>query len=316
MACAGLVPMVVGCAIDLAKFGIPFGIPLSDQILYRIMGYQHYNSGQYFSMRYLPSTLQAYVDPSNFQFSSLFPYIRLPDAPGEIAHTALFARAPTASALVSMPLLVAAGVWGVITAFSPQLPRGLRGLRILLVTSALTAGSVLVFGWIYERFTADFMPLLILASTVGMIDIWRRMAGRSAAKRRGVVASVAFLALFGFWANMGFAITPEDNWSQTQLTNYLSVQQTFSDYTGHPLDNYVVTGSAFPTGSRWGTLFIKGRCQKLYLADIAEPLNPYAAYVYTQIFWPLVERAPHTPLCRSLIGHGRPEPSSRTGHRQ
>jgi hypothetical protein len=314
MIIAGLVPLAVGCAIDLAKFGQPFAAPVSDDTLYRIFGWGRVNGGQFYGLRYVPSTLQAYVDPANFRFSSIFPFIVFPDIPGPIAHTTLFTRAPTASVPVSMPLLFFFGLWGVVVAFSRGLPQRLRGVRILLITSMLAAGTIIIFGWILERYAADLMPLLVLAGMIGMIDVWRRMdVGRSSATTKGITVVVVLLALFGFWTNMSFAVTPgnpaaNDKWSETQLANFINVQRTFSDLTGHPLDNYVVVGSHFPSRAALGTLYIKGNCAKLFIAD--ENVTPGPSAILNQD-WVKVEQAPHAPICHSLVTDGRVRRGSR-----
>ncbi len=304
---AGLVPLAVGCAIDLAKFGQPFAAPISDDSLYRLFDWGRTNGGQFYGLRYVPSTLQAYVDPANFRISSLFPFIVFPNIPGEIAHTGLFTRAPTASVPPSMPLLFLFGLWGAVVACTPGLPRSLRGVRILLFTSALTAGTIMIFGWVLERYVADVLPLLVLASMIGMIDVWRRIDGHSRAMARVVALFVGLLALFGFWSNMGFAVTPgnpaaNNKWSETQLANYINVQRAFSDLTGHPLDRYVVVGSRFPSRAPMGTLFIQGNCAKMYIAD--ENVTPGLSSILNHD-WLRVEQAPHEPICHSLVSDGR-----------
>ena len=300
VAAAGLLPMVVGCAIDLAKFGELFGVPSSSQVLYKELGYAHLDGGQYFGLRFLPSTLQAYVDPLNFRFSSLFPFITLPDLPSHpVAHTALFSRTPTANVPVSMPLLFALGILGVVVAFTPRGTPRFRGLRILLITSTLTAGTVMVFGWVLERFVADFLPLLILAGMIGMIELWRRLEGRPRMARSVALVAIATLALFSVWANLGFASTPNRNWTPTQLTNYVTAQQSVSNVTGHPLDGDIVVGNHPPWPASMGTLYIKGRCSRLYLASQAPPPSVKAALLLS---WIEIEQAPDAPLCRSLLG--------------
>ena len=164
LAVAGIVSLAAGCLIDLAKFGIPFGFPASSQLLFQAFGFAHLNSGHYWGLRYLPSTIQAYMDPTGLRVTSLFPYITLPDSPGHaIAHTLLFTRAPTASVPASMPLLFAASLWGVVVAFTRQHRPPVHALRLLLVAALIPAGAIMIFGWILERFVGDFMPLLVLA---------------------------------------------------------------------------------------------------------------------------------------------------------
>jgi hypothetical protein len=295
---AGLVPLAAGSAVDLAKFGLPFGVPASKQLIYKAFEFSRINGGRYFSIRFLPSTLQAYLTPGNLRLSSVFPYLTLPDDPTHnIAHTVLFSRAPTASVPASMPLLFGTGLWGVITTFGPGRPTLVRSLRILLVAAAASAGAVMIFGWILERFVADFMPLLVLAGMLGMVDIWRRLDGKRRAARILALVLIGIAALFGFVASVGLAVTPQLNWTQTEVEHYVQAEQTLSDLTGHPLQHDVVQGSHFPTRAPMGELFVMGKCKGLYIADKAVPI---VFYIPSSIWLP-VERAPHTPLCHSLV---------------
>ena len=138
---AALIPLAAGCAIDLARFDTLFGVPASEQVFYKYYGFSHINGGQYFSLRYLPSTLHAYVNPVNLRVTSYFPYLTLPSPAGLIAHTTLFLSGPTASVLPSMPLLFAAGLWGVISTFAPRRRAKVSALRLLLIATAVSAGN-------------------------------------------------------------------------------------------------------------------------------------------------------------------------------
>ncbi len=291
---AGLVPLVVGCFIDEAKFGLLFGAPFSKQQVYQFYHYGRVNGGQYISLHWLPDTLRYYIDPANFGVTSVFPYIVLPEG----GPAALFGGDLTANVPLSAPLLVVSGFWGVVTAFARGRPKEYGALRLLLIASASTIASMMVFGWIFERFTADFLPFLILAAMIGLIDVWRRM-GRAPRRTRAVVPTVAgVLALFGFWANVAFAITPAQYWNSTQTGNYIDVQRTFSDVTGHPLDSKVIVGSRFPSPASAGTIFVKGRCQDMYLSFKSIPKNA----PIPGLFDLPVERAFDAPICKSLVG--------------
>lgn len=302
MLVAGAVPLLAGSVIDYAKFGLFFGVPSSEQELFKEFQFSQLNGGHYFGLRYLPSTLQAYVSPTNFRFTTVFPYITLPDNPGHaIAHTQLFTRAPTAAVLPSMPLLTVAGIWGVVATFVRQQRASVRALRLLLVSAALSAGAVMVFGWILERFVADFMPLLILASILGTIDIWRHLDGRRRGARTLATLLIAGLALFGLVTNVGFAVEPDATWTQTQAAHFVRAQLELSNVTGHPLFQDVVRGSSFPSRASAGQLFIKGDCEELFVADQAPPRGFY----YTNSYWIPVERTPRAPLCHDLLGAAR-----------
>ena len=295
----GLLALAAGCAIDLAKFGLLFGFPASDQLLYREFGLGHINGGHYFAIRFLPSTLQAYVAPANMRVTPFFPFITLPASPiHPVAHTPLFQRLPTASVPASAPLLFGVGLWGVIAVFRPHRPAAIRALRILLIAAAVSGAVVMVFGWVAERFAADFMPLLVLASVAGMVDIWQRLDGRSLRARRPALVIIGLAALFGLVANVGFASAPSAGWTQAQLTNYVQAERIVGNLTGHALDGDVVRGDRFPSHASLDQLFVLGRCEAMYLSLREGPTNP----AYPQLTWLLVEHSPHVPLCRSLAG--------------
>ncbi len=295
---AGLVAMAVGCAIDLAKFSVFFGYPSSEQLLYTYFQFDHINGGKHYGLNFLPSTLDFYLSPGNLRVSSLFPYLTMPALPsGVVAHTRLFNLGNTASASASMPMFFVAGVWGVISTLGRHRPMVVRSFRILLLAAATTAGAVLIYGSIFERFLGDFMPLLVLASTIGIVDAWQRLGGRRRLVRVILLGTLSVLAVFGFVANFGIAIAPQFFWTQTQADHYVRAEQIMSNLTGHPLSGDVVRGKKFPTKAPIGQLFIKGRCEGLYIAYEAVPYGGGYADA-----WLPVERAPHTPICDSLIG--------------
>ena len=153
----------------------------------------------------------------------------------------------------------------------------------------------MIYGWITERFVADFLPLLILSSMIGLIELWRWVPGRSKKIRAGLVAGTILLAMVGVLANLGYSVTPDRSWSHTQLTSYLHAQQDLSDITGHPLNHTIVTGDNFPRPATLGTLFIPGNCQALDVAleTVPKSLTPLSI---PSLAWMLVERAPQTSL--------------------
>jgi len=288
---AALVPMAIGCAINMVKFGLLFGAPFSSQVLFQIQGLQKINGGHYFSLHWLPSTLSDYVDPANFSFSSVFPYLNLPSQ-----SSGLFGGQPTAGIPLSMPLLFVAGLIGVTTTFMPGQGKPFRALRLLLIASAAPAAAILLFGWIFEQYVADFVPLLVFAAMIGLVDVWRRLASRPRSTTRLVPVVAGALTLWSVWANLGFSVAPGIYESSTQVANYIKIQRAFSDVTGHPLDHKVIVSSQIPNPAPVGTLFVKGRCQALYLAWAAVPKSSFAGLAYLP-----VERAPDTPICDSLI---------------
>ena len=71
---SGLVPLAVGCAITWAKFGILFGYPASEQIVFAAF----FHNASPFGVRYLPGSLVAYFQPIGLRLTPVFPFITLP----------------------------------------------------------------------------------------------------------------------------------------------------------------------------------------------------------------------------------------------
>ncbi len=297
MLTAGLIAVAVGCAIDLAKFDVFFGFPASEQLLYKLYGFSHINGGRHFSLHFLPSTLQAYLSPGNLRITPDFPFLTLPELSTRlVAHTQLFNRGPSSSLPASMPLLFGIGLGGAIATFRPHCPVMVRPLRIFFIAAAASGAAMLIYGTIYERFLADFLPLLILASMVGMVDIWHWLDPKRRKARILASAAIGLVALFGFVANMGIAITPQDSWTQTQSDHFVEAAQAVSDVTGQPLARDVVRGSYLPANAPIGQLFVLGNCRALYISD-----GQGSAYPFPALVWRPVELAPHVPLCRTLL---------------
>ncbi len=293
-----VVPLVIGCAISYAKFGVLFGLPASDQIV--VYGYvSRLNHGNYFGLQFLPSTLLAYLRPDGLRLSSLFPFITRPSAlAGSVGGVRLDGTDRVASVPSSMPLLFLFGLWGVISAFRPT-PVGKSILiRILLVTTALATGTVLIFGWIGNRFSADFLPFLVLASAVGMVDVWRRMEGKGRRDRYFMIAAATVIGVFGIAANIGIASSYQPTLSSTQALHYVMFQKTISDVTGHPLAANIRRGNTLPDSAPAGQLFVAGNCAALYIADGT------ASSEFGPSNWHVVELGPGVRHTLDITFHG------------
>ena len=177
------VPFLASCAVTYAKFGIPIGLPMADQVWASVNAHRRHflaaNGGKAFSFAFLPSTLWAYLQPFGLRLTSLFPFITPPTAPAAALSGAVLDQTyPTASIPATMPLLFLLTCWGMVTAFRRKAIGQVRLTRIVVLAAAAGTAGVLLWGYISERYMADFMPLLIIGGAIGLIDVWRRLDGR------------------------------------------------------------------------------------------------------------------------------------------
>jgi hypothetical protein len=268
-ALVGLVPLVVSCAVDWAKFGILFGIPVADQVWSHINAHREHflavNGGQAFSAAFLPSTLYAYLQPAGLHLSSVFPFITTPTAPASVLAGAVMDDTyPTASMTATMPLLFLLSCWGLVGAFRPRPLGRARLTRLLLLASAAGATGALLLGFITERYLGDFLPFLVLASAVGLVDLWARVGGSSRGARTALLVVVAVAGLFSVAANVGVSLTPTSQWTTAQLKRFVTFQH---QVTPGSLKSTVQQGDTLPYWAPAGQLFAADRCAALYVSN-------------------------------------------------
>ena len=301
VAAAGLIPLAAGVAVNMAKFGTPFGLPLADQVYTAVNAHRRYflaaNGGKAFSLHFLPSTLVAYFQPGGLRLTPVYPFITLPAGPARVVGRVVMDRTNrTASVTASMPLLFLLGCWGLVTAFRRR-PIGRVALtRMILLSATAATVGVLVWGYLDDRYLGDLLPILVVASAVGMCDVWRRLDARRSQGRRFhaqrlVVGTVVLLTVFGIWANVGIASTPTASWSLSEVANYVSLQKSISALTGHPLNDNVVRGTVLPYWAPADQLFIVGDCSGLYISN-GESYQAVPKQELQHYTWLPVERGP------------------------
>jgi len=268
-ALAGLVPLVVAGAISWAKYRAPIGgYPLQDQVWTQVNAHRRYfldvNGGSPFSLHFLPSTLAAYFNPAGLHLTSTFPFITLPaHYPLAVGKVVLEQTQPTASIVASMPLLFLLSCWGVVAAFRPRGSGAISLTRIPLIAGAAGGAGVLFFGFIFNRYSADVLPFLILASAVGLVDICHRIGGRRRLVVNAAASLLVVLALFSVAANLGIAATPVPQWTSAQARNYLTTQRSL---TPGSQSASVIRSGPLPYWAPANTLYAGPGCSGLYLS--------------------------------------------------
>jgi hypothetical protein len=182
----------------------------------------------------------------------------------------------TSSAPASMPLLFALGVWGAITAFRPGHRAWTTVVRITLLAAAAGTVGVFVWGYVANRYLSDLLPLLFIASAVGMADIWRRLHGRPYRTKAIAAGLIAALAVLSIVINVAVASTPADAgaWQGTKVQAYVQNQEDMSRLTGNPIASQVVEGASLPATAPADTLYVLGDCAGLFLSN-GENYDPW-----------------------------------------
>jgi hypothetical protein len=272
MALVGLVPLVALTVVSLLKFGVPFSVPLNEQVFTHINAHRRAalaaSGGDDYGLQFLPSTLLAYFQPGGIRLTGVFPFITLPAEPARAVGTVILDRANrTASLTASMPLLFLLTCWGVVASFRRR-PLGRGNLtRIVVIAGVISCGPVMLFAYISDRYLADLLPLFIVASAVGLIDLWGRTTSWRRGMRRVMVIVLTLLTVISFTINLAVASTPQPNTSHTQALAYVRRQVSVANLLGVPLTGNIRRGKLIPHYAPADTLFVAGNCSAIYLSN-------------------------------------------------
>lgn len=293
LAAFGAAALGTAMTLNLVKFGTAIGFSEAEQVWTQVNAHRRSflaaNGGSAFGTQFLPSTLLAYLQPAGVHLSSLFPFVSLPSTPARaVGHVVLDETYPTASIPASMPLLFLLGGWGLVAAVRPGRIRRSVALPLLLVATGAGALGVLLFGYIADRYLADFLPFLALAAMVGMLDVWCRLDKRARNVRALFLAAIAALAVFGVWANVGAAISPSMGWTKAQAHAFVSTRRTLS---AGSLAAGVVHARVLPGSAPEGTLYDIGNCSGLYISTGVDNSN-VPAWQVEHASWIAVEQGP------------------------
>lgn len=253
-------PAVLYTAVNHAKFGTPFDVPVAAQRLAMVdpvrRSFLEENGGSFFGVEFVPTTALRYLDPGGIRVGRLFPFVDFPAPPGPVVGDVRFdlldrtAGLPaTATLLVALTAVAAVAVWR-----TPV-------LRIPAAAAAAGAATVLPFGYVAQRYLGDFVPLLVLGGAVGLQWV---LASRG---HRPLVlgACLALVAVAG-WVSLGLGLQYQRLWSTNVppelRAGFLGFQEDVGTGTLP-----VVRANELPAKGPAGTLLVLGDCAGLYLSD-------------------------------------------------
>ncbi len=281
---AGAIPLVIGVAINWAKFRHPYLFPIEDQ-LYTSVSPQRQraiaaNGGDLVSLEVVPTTLINYFRPDGIHFGRVFPFIGFPERPAPTFGSATIDQSyRTGGATAFMPLLCVLGVWGLVTMVRTSTRQLTRSLRLPLAITIIIGGPVAMWAYMAYRYVAEFAPLLILGSVIGLAQLLGRSPSWSVNRKRALVGVTAAITMFSVAANTaaGHSLSATNN-PGDRLDTYVRNQIRLSDRMGHPVDDRisVIDALPLPETSRPDTYLVVGECDAAY-AGTGDDYFPWEA---------------------------------------
>ena len=211
LAAAAAVPLGVYALVNLAKFGTLFSVPYDHQAANALVPGRRAmlasNGGTLVNVKALPTNLWQYLRPDAFRLRGTWPWVRLPSwRPHVFGGLRYDMLDHTSSVTAAMPVLVVLAITGVVAVFRAaaratgrRATATLRSLAVPVSGAAGAAVPTLVFVYITERYTADFLPVLVLPA-LGGFAVFLRWARAPGSRRGRVVAASVGLGALALWS--------------------------------------------------------------------------------------------------------------------
>jgi len=283
-AAAGLVPLLVAVGVNWAKFRNPYLFPLEDQVFSGLNPHRTValaaNGGTITGPVYFPSTFMAYFRLDGMRIVGHFPWLTLPATPARAYDGAVLDQTyRTGSVPAFMPYLLLMTIVALPVLFRRGLDRRVRALRAPLIGGVLVTGGVMGYGYIAMRYTAEFVPALVVGGAVGHVALVRWLERRGNAVRTAALFAAGATTVFSITAGMLTGYTAIATTTRgPSLDHYLLLQERLSGGEQAALTT-VSSADPAPGDGSVDDLWITGDCDKLWLntGDLYAP-------------WILVER--------------------------
>lgn len=280
MAGVGVVALGSYMAVNVIKFRSLTSVPF-DEHFYTLVDparrqFLEVNDG-YFGLQFAPSTSLAYLRPDGIRFDSLFPFIDFARFPARVIGDVQFDHVDRVASVPSaFPFLVVLALVGAVALVARRLPPGAdpSQLVIPLFAGAGAAVTIIPFGYIANRYLADFMPLLVVAGLIGLHVVLDRVGGGRAPRpmpRRLAISAFAVLALAGFWINGSLGLLMQRLYGtmldEGRTTSFLQTRLDIDDAMPWTTEVDVQQGGTLPPTGPADQLFVLGECAALYVSD-------------------------------------------------
>lgn len=279
----GALVVVTGSLVNWAKFRHPYLFPIEDQVWTRLSAHRRLvlanNGGRLDGLRFVPTTLRAYLRPDGVRFVPYFPFVTPPaNPPTPVGEVLLDESSRTGSIPALMPLLSLLAVWGAVVCCTRRL--GAAALRIPLLACLAISVGVVAFGHVAQRYTSEFLPLLAVGAVLGVVDLAGRLDGRRPVIRRLAGVAVCVLAAYGIVANAAIgSVNARQHWRGDRLTALVDLQAALGPLTGSPLDERARHVAVLPPSGDADELAVVGDCAAVYLGT-GETTGPWVPVAF------------------------------------
>lgn len=275
LAAVVLVSLAPHAAVNTARFGTPFGIPIAKQVHSKDEPSRRAalaaNNGTIFGLKFVPTTLLQAVRPDAVGRVRAFPFVGLPTEPATVIGEVRFDTIePSLSAPTSMPALCALMLVGLVPLARR---RALRPLLAVLLATASGFALTLTIAFVTTRYLADLLPFLVLGGAIGLQAV---LEGTS---RRGLVlGGLAALTAVAIAVNGGAGLISQRllyEATEEERAAFVRTQDDIDRFLGRRPSG-ILAGQELPVPASGdpGDLFVLDRCASLHVQGLQRDWLP------------------------------------------
>lgn len=284
VAVVGVIPLVASVSLNMVKFDHPYMFPLESQVWTSVNEHRRtaleVNGGTITGPQFIATTAHTYFRLDGLRFTDYYPWVSLPAEPPALEGSALFDQTyRTASITATTPLLLVLSLLAVPLAWRRRDVR--RILMPPLMGSWAVGGGVLMYGYIANRYTSEFVPALVVG---GIVGFWLIVPGVLARGRKTTGVSLVLLALLTMYSVLAHASLGVTMVAMTQkgprLEDHVRLQHQLSGGADSPQSRLLrVADGGNPGVAPTDTLAITSDCRETLLStgDRYEPWVVVAA---------------------------------------
>ncbi len=214
---AAVLPLALYGWMNTTKFGTLFSVPYDHQLLNRVQENRAEvlarNDDTLVHLYGIPVALYQYLRPDAIGFRSEFPWLQFPEwkpsVPGDLLYDWLDRTSSLPAAMPLLSLLAVVGIVAVVCARRrrPEQPT-LAALRVPVLATVVAVVPTLMFIFLTQRYTGDFVPMLVLGALAGFFTFAAWAARQRGARKVLVGVAAVVLVALAAWsvlANYGMA---------------------------------------------------------------------------------------------------------------
>ena len=209
LAAAIALPVLLYGAVNIARFGAPFALPLEQQVFtaldHRRQVVLADNNGSMFGAKFAPTTVVQYLRPDALRIVSEAPFVTFPRWRATVIGDATFDTLDRASSIPSsMPgITLLAGLGTAALLQRRRRNELLRTFGPVVLGGAVGFGSTIAIAFVAHRYLADAFPPLIVLALLGMHALLAAPRHRT---RSIATAVITVACVAGCWISLGLGV--------------------------------------------------------------------------------------------------------------